>query len=157
MIEFTVYGEPVPQGSKSAIRVGARTVLVEGNRAKLKPYRARIADAAAEAMAGAELMAGPLGVRLLLYFSRPKAHYRANGELRADAPTFVEKRPDAEKVARAVADAMTGIVYRDDSQIAVWQIEKQYAESPCTRVAVAPVTYEADTPPGLVWQLVEVC
>jgi crossover junction endodeoxyribonuclease RusA len=135
-VRFTVHGQPVPQGSKSAIRVGARTVVVEGNRAKLRPWRAQIADAAAAAMNGHELMTGPVGVSCLLYFQRPKSHYRANGKLRDDAPEYVTTRPDADKVARAIADAMTGVVYRDDSLIGEWSIVKTYGDPPRVIVSV---------------------
>lgn len=138
-VSFTVHGQPVPQGSKSAIRVGARTVVVEGNREKLRPWRAQVADAAAQAMNGGELLAGPVSVSLLIHLQRPKAHYRRDGDLKPDAPMHVTTRPDADKIARAVADALTGVVYRDDSQIAHWDIEKFYGDPPCVTIAVGPL------------------
>lgn len=134
---FTVHGQPVPQGSKSAIRVGARTVIVDQNRAKLKPWRAQLADAAAAAMNGRGVAVGPVGIVLDLYFQRPKAHYRRSGELREDAPEYVTTRPDGDKVARAVADALTGVVYRDDSQVAEWVIGKRYGDPPRAMVTVS--------------------
>jgi Holliday junction resolvase RusA-like endonuclease len=41
---------------------------------------------------------------------------------------FHTLRPDADNLAKAVKDAMKGIVYRDDSQVVFLAIEKKYAE-----------------------------
>jgi Holliday junction resolvase RusA-like endonuclease len=61
------------------------------------------------------------------YFLRPKSHYRTNGELKNSAPKFMTKTPDLFKCARAVEDAITGIVYLDDSQICEEHIFKHYS------------------------------
>jgi Holliday junction resolvase RusA-like endonuclease len=138
-LAFTVPGTPVPQGSKSAFVVKGRAVVAESNRAKLKPYRAVVSQCAAEAMAGAELYAGPVRVRLQLVFPRPKAHFVADDparDLKASAPVYMASRPDAEKVARAIADALTGVVFRDDAQVSVWEIEKMYGTSPRAIIGV---------------------
>lgn len=139
---FTVPGKPVPQGSKTAIPTRGRPVLVEGNRAKLKPYRSLVAMACAEAMQGAELLVGPVALKLFLYFPRPLAHYVAGKRergLRADAPWRVATRPDAEKVARAVCDALTGVAFRDDAQVAELEVVKVYGDPPRTEVQLAPI------------------
>lgn len=140
LVRFTVLGTPVPQGSKSAFVVKGRAVIAEANRARLMPYRAAVAAAAAEAMDGRAQLAGPLRLHLWLGFPRPKAHYRTGshaGELRADAPAYVATRPDASKVVRAVEDALTGIVYHDDAQLAVLVVSKHYADQPATVVDVS--------------------
>lgn len=53
---------------------------------------------------------------------RPQSHYRVSKKLgvaalRDTAPDFHTQKPDALKLMRAVEDAMTGIVYKDDAQI----------------------------------------
>ena len=139
MVAFTVPGVPVPQGSKSAFVVKGRAVIAEQNRGKLKPYRALVAERAAEAYTGCELMTGPVRVRLQLVFPRPKAHFVADDpgrELKTSAPVYHATRPDAEKVARAISDALTGIVFRDDCQVAVYEIEKLYGTQPRAIIGV---------------------
>lgn len=138
-VTFTVLGTPVPQGSKTAIMAGTRPVVVEQGRAKLKPWRAQIADAAGQAMNGAGLMAGPLVVQVYAYLPRPKSHYRRNGDLKPDAPDYVSVRPDLDKLARAVLDGMTGIVFRDDSQVAGLVCEKAYGDRPRVEVIAGPM------------------
>jgi Holliday junction resolvase RusA-like endonuclease len=65
-------------------------------------------------------------VTAVFYFDRPKKHFRANGTLRDDAPAFHVARPDAEKLMRALLDAITGVCFHDDSQVAKQVIEKRY-------------------------------
>lgn len=139
VVTFTVPGVPVPQGSKSAFVVKGRAVVTESNRAKLKPYRASVADAAAAAMNGGGLVTGPVRLQLVLHFPRPKSHYGRGSQaavLRADAPAYVATRPDAGKVARAIEDALTGIVWRDDSQVADLRVVKMYGDPPQALVSV---------------------
>lgn len=143
-VRFEVLGQPVPQGSKSAIRVGARTVVVEQNRARLRPWRAQVSEAAERAMNGSAPLLGPLQLDLQLFLRRPKTHYRADGDLKASAPEYVTTRPDADKVVRAVADAMSAIVYRDDSQLAELYVVKLYDERPRIVVEVKPVSARID-------------
>lgn len=133
VVAFTVLGVPVPQGSKSAFVVKGRAVIAESNRAKLKPYRASVAEAAAAAMNGAGLVTSPVRMELYLHFPRPKSHYGRGSQaavLRVDAPAYVATRPDAGKVARAIEDALTGIVWRDDSQVADLRVVKLYGDPP---------------------------
>ena len=139
MVAFTVPGVPVPQGSKSAFVVKGRAVVAESNRGKLTPYRAVVAAKAAEAMAGEDLMSGPVRVRLELVFPRPKSHHVASDpsrELKPGAPFYMASRPDAEKVARAISDALTGVIFRDDAQVAVYEIVKKYGTMPRAVVGV---------------------
>lgn len=141
---FEVPGTPIPQGSKSAFLVGGRPVVVEQGRARLKPWRAQVADACAQAMNGAGLIVGPVVLRVTLYFPRPKSHHVADDpgrELKASAPTFVASRPDVEKVVRAVADALSGVAYRDDAQIATLHAVKLYGDPPRAVIEVGEVVY----------------
>lgn len=138
-MRFTVPGVPVPQGSKTAFVVKGRAVVAESNRAKLKPYRATVAEAAAAATNGGGLVTGPVRLELLLVFARPKSHFRTGAYaavLRDDAPAYVSTRPDASKVTRAIEDALTGIVWRDDAQVAELAVTKVYGDPPRAEVVV---------------------
>jgi Holliday junction resolvase RusA-like endonuclease len=94
-----------------------------------KPWRAAVASEAIDAMQGRPLLAGPLALEAVFYFPRPKSHYRSGahaGELKPNAPTHHTSKPDADKLLRAVGDAITGIVCRDDSLLARVTSEKRY-------------------------------
>jgi len=124
-IYIQVWGEdPVPQGSKSISRSGH---MYEANK-NLDPWRKRVAEAGREEMAALEMevIEGPVWVDLQFIFARPKKHYRANGSLRPDAPRYCTRRPDTDKLIRAIGDALTGVVWKDDSLIVRLLASKRY-------------------------------
>ena len=55
------------------------------------------------------------------------------------------KKPDVDKLLRALCDALTGIVWVDDSQVSVCALNKGYAWDGITGVVVSiePITDEA--------------
>ena len=138
-IEFIAYGEAKPAGSKTGFVVKtksgkSRAVVVDACKTT-KPWQAVVSAAALDADCGKALDAWErplfdvaLTASFRFYFPRPKSHYNSKGELKPNAPAFITKKPDALKLARAVEDAMTGIVYRDDSQIVSENISKHYGE-----------------------------
>ena len=134
MIEFTVPGLAAPQGSKRAVRLrNGRTVLLESS-ARVKPYRAVFALAARQAWIEPPAT-GVVAVELLFRFLRPKSHYTSTGALRLSAPR-APGRPDLDKLCRAALDAMTGVVYADDSQVAILSACKEWGDTAETRVKV---------------------
>lgn len=123
-IEFTVIGTPAPQGSKTRTRWGVR----EDN-PNTKPWRATVAAEAAHARPNGELIAEPVGVVATFVFPRPKHHFgtgRNAHTLKSGAPYWCPTKPDADKLARAIGDALSGVLLRDDSLIVSWQIRKVY-------------------------------
>lgn len=137
MVSFAVPGRPIPQGSLSSFRHRTTGQIVTPQKARVREYRDRIAWAAeATGMACTD---EPVAVDLRFYFARPKHHYKANGQLRPKAPTWHVQRPDADKLARAALDAITGVLLYDDAQ--VWQVTatKVWTDSDSTRVSVRPV------------------
>lgn len=127
-IRFTVPGVPAPQGSKTRTKWGVR----EDNPAT-RPWRTAVAWEATAAMHADErdTFLGPLSLQVVFYFPRPKNHYRTGrlaGVLKDQAPRRHISKPDVDKLVRAIGDALTGIVCRDDSQIAELRAEKLYGE-----------------------------
>ena len=120
MLRFTVYGVPIPQGSTKAFwRPGMKHAVVTADNAKTKPWRQAIVDASREFMAGRKpIEDAPIGVHIEFFLPRPKSTPR-----RVVAPT---KKPDVDKLLRAVLDALTAAgVWHDDSQVVsthAWKI-----------------------------------
>lgn len=128
---FRVPGVPVPQGSKQAFVVKGRAVVTERGRSALGPWRSAIAAAAAAELD--EALVGPIAVALVFTLPRPKSHYRTGaraGELREAAPRYVETRPDVDKLTRAVLDALSGVAFRDDGQVAELVARKVFGAQP---------------------------
>lgn len=93
------------------------------------PWRAAVSAKAAEMMDGMPLLTGPVSVDAEFVFPRPKAHFRTgkrDGELRDNPPFWHAITPDLDKLQRAIGDALSGIVVRDDRQIAEWRVRKVY-------------------------------
>ena len=130
-IEFFVPGEPKPQGSKD--QFGRESCKL------LPAWRSLVSLAAKQAMNGKAPTLSPVSVVLSFSFSRPKSHYGTGSKamvLKGDAPQEKISKPDLDKLQRAVFDGMTGIVFKDDSQ--VWSViaTKDYAYEPGVAVSV---------------------
>lgn len=115
-VSFTVLGVAAPQGSHVRTKWGA---MREDN-PRTMPWRQEVAACAQKAMEGKALMLGPVRLGVQFVFPRPKGHYRTGKNavgLRLGAPKHMTSKPDLSKLIRAIEDAMSGIVYRDDAQI----------------------------------------
>lgn len=157
-LTFTVYGTPAPQGSKKGFVVNGRAVLVDDNKTPLRTWREDLKTAAMRARnasGGRSFPTGPIRLAATFYMPRPKSHYgtrRGQSYLRPNAPVWVDKKPDTDKTARALADALTAAgVYRDDAQIAELHAVMKYAagryaelDRPGAIVTVAPMTISFD-------------
>jgi crossover junction endodeoxyribonuclease RusA len=118
-IRFFAPGSPAPQGSKRHV---GRGIMVESSRA-VGPWRERVALAAHNAMltAGLTPFTGAVVVGLSFVLPRPKSTPK-----RFTPPAV--KRPDCDKLTRAVFDSLSGIVYLDDSQVIDLHATKRLAE-----------------------------
>ena len=135
-----VEGTPEPQGSSRAFMHKGRPIITSANR-KLRPWRARL-DASFSARVGDRTpMLGPVSVTMTFRMPRPKSHTGANGLTPSAAAAAPDTRPDVDKLARAVNDALTTAgVLHDDSQITRIIAAKRYAdphEHPGVTVAVS--------------------
>jgi crossover junction endodeoxyribonuclease RusA len=137
VITFDALGEPVPQGSLRAFVHDGRAVITYGPRAMaLGTWRGLIGAAALQAMEERDPFAGPLVIEAQFRFRRPASHYGARGVLPRYAAAI--PGPDIDKVCRALLDALTGIVYRDDRQVAALMATKSYADPPGVSVRIDP-------------------
>lgn len=141
-IRFTVVGQAKPGGSKKAFvhpKTG-RAIIVEDS--ANKPWRAVVAAAGLEAVPQDSVPLFPseaLYVQFEFVRPRPRGHYGARG-LKASAPAYPTTRPDVLKLARAAEDALTGIVWRDDSQIVHEALLKTFGEPERLEVLVRPMS-----------------
>lgn len=139
VVKFTVPGIPAPAGSKNGFynRKQGRVIITDDSY-RAKPWMAAVAAAAHEAHAG-ELLAGPLELQVHFVLPRPAGHFGkgVNAEvIRPGAPTHPTVRPDITKLVRAVEDALTGIIWRDDAQVVVQHLTKTYGHRAECLIAV---------------------
>lgn len=121
-------GQAVPQGSKSIVRGR----LIDSNK-NLKPWRAKIAKSVASL--GLSTLEGPIFLSCVFVFPRPRSHLNSKGVLRESAPVHYTKKPDTDKLLRAIGDALScdaGLI-SDDSCITHIAGSKRYqvGNEPC--------------------------
>jgi Holliday junction resolvase RusA-like endonuclease len=157
LLEMTVAGRPEPAGSKTADpimrRDGDGTVrpVLDGRgrpvfrqrhaNPKTKPWMNRVAEQAAAMWGGRALLDGAVWVEILSLEPRPKSHYRTGRYshlLHPDAPAYPHRTStgDSDKLRRAVQDALTGVVYRDDKLVVDGGDRKDYWTSACCIIHV---------------------
>jgi len=141
---FRVLGVPETQGSKTAVMRGGRAHVIEGSNG---PKRQRFVDwrqaVRSEGQRWQEdqgnpgLFDGPLIVNLAFGLAKP-----------ASAPKTRRTWPikaqsgDIDKLARCVLDALTGVLFADDSQVVALASAKDFSEQPGLTVLVR--TFDAD-------------
>lgn len=134
-VSFTVWGTPAPKGSKSAFPIrrksGAMGVaVVEGKTDRQKDWSRRIEEVVQGlAATGSPMLDGPLVAAVEFWLPRP-----------ASAPkrrrTWPDRKPDLDKLLRAILDPMSGVLIADDARIVEFVgLSKDYApERPCAVV-----------------------
>lgn len=107
-------GIPAAQGSKRHVGGGR---MIESSRA-VGPWREAVRAETQRAVAGP--FDGPLQVQLHFWLPRPKSL--------AKTVIHPAKRPDIDKLARAVLDGLTaGGAWKDDAQVVQLAARKDYA------------------------------
>lgn len=121
---FWVPGIAKPQGSKRAF-VNPKTnraIIVEDNKGT-KDWRTDVRNAAAEAISQKDRISeGPVIIQLQFIMKRPVS----TPKTKATPPAV--KKPDLDKLTRAIFDSVTGIAFGDDSQVTFMTASKRIAE-----------------------------
>lgn len=126
VVRLHVGGDPAPQGSLEASVIGGRAVIRQGGskegRRKLSDWRHAIASEARRWLAENGNPApydGPCELLLWFYLPRPTSL----AKWRWLPWTGV----DVDKLARASLDALSRVLYRDDSRVVTLAASKRYA------------------------------
>ena len=128
-IEFTVIGVPQPQGSARAFIRGNHAIVTHDN-PQTTNWRHTIATQA-QSVARNELFLGPVALRVTFRLPRP-----------ISLPKKVShhvRKPDLDKLIRAIGDGLTGTVFVDDKQIVELHAAKVYtsgARPPSAHIVV---------------------
>ena len=135
MIKFTVFGEPVPQSRPRVTRYGTY------DPPKCKVYKEEIAYSAKCYMRHGGASESPYdnSLRLVVKIYRriPKSFSRAKIEAAEKGDIRPGTRPDTDNYLKGVADALKGVVWRDDSQVVDMYCGKWYSTNPRTEIEVS--------------------
>lgn len=132
MIAFQIPGEPV-----AFARSGGRGV-VRFTPKRQRDFMALIRLAASKAMGEQEPFAGPVEMIVRATYLIPKSWPRK----KADTATWRTSKPDADNLAKIIADAVNAIVFVDDAQIASLTVQKMYGPLAGVTVSVSALDRE---------------
>lgn len=120
-IVMRVYGTPAPQGSKKLFNGH----MVEASK-KVTPWREAIVSQAIRDNHNSLMIQSAVSVRITFMFERPAFHFTTKG-LRENAPTYVAKTPDLDKLCRSTLDGLTEAgVLRDDKFVVILHAQKVF-------------------------------
>lgn len=130
-LEFFVPGIPVTQGNKTAFvtRDGKRAVMREGGSSeayrRFGSWRHAVSDEARAAVRGVQgserPLEGPVSLVVAFGLLRP-----ASAPKRTRTWPVKARSGDIDKLARAVLDAITGVLIADDAQVVSLRATKDY-------------------------------
>jgi crossover junction endodeoxyribonuclease RusA len=117
VIRFQVHGLPIAQGSLRSWIANGKPVITTTAKG-LSTWRRLVADVA-QRFAPEEPWEGPVGIELDFGLPKPKSAPKRRR-------VWPDKRPDLDKLCRAVLDALTYVVFADDSQVVHILATKDY-------------------------------
>lgn len=126
-IEFRIFGRPSPKGSKKGTgiiyrdRQGRPHERMIDDSKHERPWERDVISYAKEAVArlGWIKLTGPVLLEIWFYRAPPKSPlWKAQG-----VPDVI---PDADKLARSLGDALTGILYDDDKRVTDLIVRKRH-------------------------------
>ncbi len=133
-VHFSIPGAPTAKGRAKVTTIGGHARMYTPTRTL--NYESKVALFAAQAMKGLDLFDGPLTLGLVLTMAIPSSWSIKKRELALSGGIIPTVKPDCSNVLKAVEDAMNGIVYFDDKQIADLRVSKRYGEIPSVLVTV---------------------
>ena len=158
MINFTIHGKQITQGSKKShaiygrdgkpVMKNGRVITVTRNdNENLDNWRQQVASVARAEFErqydkDAPLLMGPIQLSVSFIIPRPKGHFgkgRNAARIKESAPKHHTIKPDSLKLTRAIEDALTGVVYGDDSQVCRHEITKHWGASYMTGVIITEI------------------
>jgi len=129
-LEFCVYGIPAPKGSKRAFAIRKRgvptgqvaVVDADKGRGPLRDWITAV-NGVVQGMAGsgAQKLEGPLEAHVTFYPPKPKSAPKTRR-------IWPGRKPDLDKLLRAIFDPLSGVLIRDDAQIVRLDARKEYAD-----------------------------
>lgn len=138
-VSFFVPGVPATAGSKRGFyNQKLKRVIMVDDCGRSKDWRGDVIHFATAAHQEAPLE-GPLFLHVTFGLARPKGHFgsgRNAGRIREGAPLYPTTKPDCTKMLRALEDALTGVLWKDDAQIVEQVVHKEYNDRPGAQVTV---------------------
>jgi Holliday junction resolvase RusA-like endonuclease len=135
-IYFVVPGDPHGKGRPKASSRGGFVRMYTP--ALTRQYEAQIARLAEIARGDWPVLATPISLRVIAHHPIPVSWSKKKQQA-ALAGDVIPGKPDLDNVAKAVLDALNGVIYLDDKQVVRLVAEKRYSFDPRVEVYVHEV------------------
>lgn len=133
VITFTVFGIPQTKGSTRMWKApNMKFPVITNMNKKNKPWAQTVSAMAQQHRMEGCPFVGPIHLRLIFRMPIPQS-------IPKRIPSFMTKRPDLDKMVRSVKDALTGVLYKDDSQVVCVEAHKIYGPEPGVIVRVEQI------------------
>ncbi len=124
-LSLNVRGNPEPQPRPRFVRMGAGVRTYTPKAAEAWKRHVRHAAWHEAAMAALPLDAA-LDLTLLFYLPHPDGWPKWKATMAQAGTVAHTSKPDADNLAKAVMDALTGVLWADDAQVRSLRVEKLY-------------------------------
>lgn len=134
-INFSVPGEPVGKGRPRFVRTyrGGRAVTPEKTRCYEELVRMEYCWQCRAKFIDTDI----LKMHIDAYFSVPKSTSKKKAKEMIEKKIRPAKKPDADNIIKAIADALNDVAYYDDKQIVDCSISKYYSDNPRIEVFIS--------------------
>jgi crossover junction endodeoxyribonuclease RusA len=126
-VTFFVEGVSRPQGSKRSLGSGR---MIEAS-PHIKSWRHDVRYGAQQHRPASWETTAPMSVSIAFCFLRPKSHYNSKGNLTLKSPARATSKSigDIDKLVRGILDALTTVLFDDDSQVVEVNAYKRYCSA----------------------------
>jgi len=122
---FAILGQPVAKQRPRVTKKGfAYTPEKTVNYETLVKYTFQ------QAFPNHQMFLGNLEARIIAVFDVPKSYSKKKTEQLLSGEKNYDKKPDCDNLAKIILDSLNGLAYKDDSQVTVLHITKQYGTQP---------------------------
>lgn len=128
--------EPKPQSRPRFARRGNFTTTYEEK--GMKSWRENCRLLIADLYVGKPVLDGALRAKVRFFIKPPQyiTNVKKNKQALIDETIPVAKKPDVDNYEKALYDSMSGIVFKDDGQIALHDVGKFYSLKPRIEVEI---------------------
>ncbi|MDN4982242.1 RusA family crossover junction endodeoxyribonuclease [Bradyrhizobium sp. WYCCWR 13022] len=136
-VTITVQGPPQGKGRARAFIRGGRVGHYTPQ--KTRTYESLIFGAAVDAMGDRPPFEQAVEFTLRAIYPVPASWSQRKQQQAITGEIKPTKKPDLDNVLKAWNDGLNGVVYRDDSQVVLFAVEKRYGPQPLVVVTVRPI------------------
>lgn len=125
MIRFEVLGQPIAKQRPRVTRAG-----IAYTPSKTVNYEAVVRYTYQSQYPQQEQILGRIEANITAVFPIPKSYPKKKTVELLNGHNNYDKKPDCDNLAKIILDSLNGIAYKDDSQVTVLHVKKEYGTQP---------------------------